>query len=265
MSDIKSQLVQGIAGLAATFVVSSGFASDANAQDTTIDTAKEAVQVIYPATKEVSLAAKSGDPERQLKAGTNMINAQRRITELFGKDYDGQFSYNYQYKESGYQSGATQKSRNVNAPIDCDRAFITVQPLKANQDIERDNGNVIKQGRTYLQFTMQPTMSMIGPFHLALNGIKPDPNPETEKRMVQAHSTSFFPIGHPTTRNPATHIFQMQASDFTDFNGSDDKLGSHHKIPYSVATDMMQETCGNHLEELNDDLLDMFAKPPSGP
>ncbi len=267
MSDIKSRLTNGVAGLAATFIVSSGLTANAQAQqDNSIDTAKEAVQLLYPATKEVSLAAKSGDTQRQQAAANNMIQAQRNITALFGDGYDGNFSYNYQYKSDGrYQQNKPHESRLINAPVDCDRAFISVQPYKANQDIERDSGNVIKQGRTYLQLTMQPTMSMIGPFHLALNGIKPDPNPDTEKKVMQASNQSFYPIGHPTTRNPATHIFQMSASDFADFDGNERELGSHHKIPYAVAEDMMEHSCSGRLDELNEDLLDRFAKPPSGP
>ena len=58
MSDIKSSLTGGIAGLAATFLVSAGLAANAQAQqDNKIDTATEAVTVLYKPSKEINLSS----------------------------------------------------------------------------------------------------------------------------------------------------------------------------------------------------------------
>ncbi len=247
MSEIKSKMFNMIAGLGMVISMSVA-AQQPAAADGTIDTAKEALSLLYPAALAVDNAQKSGNIEAQRAAGQQMINAQRQITELFGKGPEGSLSYNYH-------------GRDITVPIDGDLAFISVRAFTANEDIVRENGDVIEKGKKYLQFFMQPTLAMTTQFHLALNGIAPDPNRDVEKDMMTTSGTSLYPIGQKSTKFAATHIFEIPENVFSRNPNDLGMLSSFHKVPYVEVISDMMEICEDRLDDLNDDAMDLFAKP----
>ncbi|PCJ02797.1 MAG: hypothetical protein COB14_00865 [Alphaproteobacteria bacterium] len=248
MNEIKSKIFNTIArlGLAASL----SMASQPAFADDTINTAKKAITLLYPPTLAMDKALKSENIDAQNAAGAKMIDAQRQITALFGKGADGFFSYNY-------------NGREINVPIDGDLSYIGIRPFTANKDIIRENGNVIEEGKKYLQFFMQPTLAMTSQFHLALNGINPDPNRDVEKDLMTASRTSIYPIGQKSTKPAATHIFTIPEQIFSGHPDDHALLDSFHKIPYvEVTKGMFKECCEDRLNELNNDAMDLFAKPP---
>lgn len=247
MNTIKSKLFNTIAGLGLIISMSAA-AQQPAAADGTIDTAKEALTLLYPAALAVDNAQKSGNIEAQRAAGIRLTNAQRQITELFGKGPEGYLSYNY-------------NGREVNVPIDGDLAFIGVQAFTANEDIVRENGNVIEKGQKYLQFFMKPTLAMTTQFHLALNGITPDPNRDVQRDMMTTSKTSIYPIGQASTKQIATHVFAIPESVFSGNPNDRDILPSIHKVPYLQVINEMLAICEDRLDDLNDDAMDLFAKP----
>ena len=247
MNKIKSTLFNTIASLGLVISMSAT-AQQPTAADNTIDTAKEALSLLYPAALAVDNAQKSGNVEAQRAAGLRLTNAQRQITELFGEGPEGYLSYSY-------------KGRNVNVPIDGDLAFIGVQAFTANKDIIREDGDVIKKGEKYLQFSMQPTLAMTTQFHLALNGITPDPNRDVQRDMMSTSKTSIYPIGQASTRQIATHVFAIPESVFSGNPNDRNTLPSIHGVPYLQVINEMLAICEDRLDELNDDAMDLFAKP----
>lgn len=248
MNEIKSKMFNMIAGLGLVISMSVA-AQQPAAADGTIDTAKEALTLLYPAALAVDKAQKSGNIEEQRAAGQQMVSAQRQISELFGKGPEGTLSYNYH-------------GREISVPIDGDLAFINVRAFTANENIVRENGNVIEKGKKYLQFVMKPTLAMTTQFHLALNGIAPDPNRDIEADMMTTSRTSLYPIGQKSTKPAATHIFSIPESVFSRDPNDSGMLSSFHKIPYLEVISDMLEICEDRLDELNSDAMDLFAKPP---
>ena len=244
MNEIKSKMFNLIAGLG----VAVSMVGQPALADDKIDTAKEALALLYPAALAVDKAQKSGDINAQRIAGQQLTNAQRQITGLFGDGPEGYLSYDYH-------------GRTLNVPVDGDLAFIGVRAFTANRDIVREDGDVIEKGKKYLQFFMKPTLAMTNQFHLALNGIKPDPNRNVEKDMMTTSKTSIYPIGQSSTKPAATHIFSISESVFSGNPNDRNMLPSFHKIPYEDVTDDMFEICEDRLNQLNSDAMDLFAKP----
>ncbi|PCK00424.1 MAG: hypothetical protein COA45_01200 [Zetaproteobacteria bacterium] len=247
MNKIKSKMFNVAAGLGMLISVSAS-AQAPTTGDNIIDTAKEAISLLYPAALAVDKAQKSGNITAQKAAGLRLTNAQRQITELFGKGPEGYFTYNYH-------------GRTLKVPVDADLAFIGVRAYTANKDIKRKSGNVIKEGQKYLQFFMKPTLAMTTQFHLALNGIKPDPNRNVEKDMITTSKTSLYPIGQSSTKAAATHIFSIPGRIFSGNTKDTGMLSSFHKISFLDVTNDMFKVCEDRLDELNSDAMDLFAKP----
>lgn len=168
MQDTKNKAKAWATGVAAAFALN---ATSAQAQSIPPESVEAAFKAVYPYS--VMIDKKSLTQAQRERASDLLIEAQRKITNLFGDGAEGQTSFNYHGK-------------TLRASFDCDMAFITV-------------------GRSGFNLNANP--KFIEGLHGAINSASDYIDQRKEAQMMAVSASAMMPLSHPKAQELRQHLF----------------------------------------------------------